>query len=281
MGLLPQPVVACPVVVLRTWPSGETSTIASLLTADAGYVRVIGKGARKQRSQLRPLLHAGRLIHLEFSLNPERQLQYARGGSLLLDPLAEATSLEKSAFLLASVELLDRCRPTGDCEAELFALCQDFFRVLSCAPTAGEAATFYAFELALLRLQGTAPELTACCGCNETQPPRSDRPLRFDPASGGLVCPRCLDAETAAGSRQLTVDARAALLALAEADWRDWSRCVLARELAREIGILLHRFLAYHLPGYRLPAALDLLPRRPRSAATDSPDDRPEEDRSQ
>jgi len=27
----------------------------------------------------------------------------------------------------------------------------------------------------------------------------------------------------------------------------------------REVGALLHRFLGYHLPGYRLPAALDLL----------------------
>ena len=33
----------------------------------------------------------------------------------------------------------------------------------------------------------------------------------------------------------------------------------LARSMRRELGALLHRFLGYHLPGYRLPAALDLL----------------------
>jgi hypothetical protein len=33
----------------------------------------------------------------------------------------------------------------------------------------------------------------------------------------------------------------------------------LPRPMRRELGSLLHRFLGYHLPGYRLPAALDLL----------------------
>ena len=32
-----------------------------------------------------------------------------------------------------------------------------------------------------------------------------------------------------------------------------------ARPVRREVGGALHRFLGYHLPGYRLPTALDLL----------------------
>jgi hypothetical protein len=34
------------------------------------------------------------------------------------------------------------------------------------------------------------------------------------------------------------------------------------RPLRREIGAHLHNFLGYHLPGYRLPAALELLRNR-------------------
>ena len=113
MSLLPQPVVASDALVLRTWPTGETSVVVSLLTSEYGYVRVIAKSARRPRSVLRPLTEPGRLVSVEFSLVPGRSLQYLRSGSLLLDPLGEGASLESSAFLLAALELVDRCRPAG------------------------------------------------------------------------------------------------------------------------------------------------------------------------
>ena len=45
---------------------------------------------------------------------------------------------------------------------------------------------------------------------------------------------------------------------------RSWPAAELTRAISRDWGVMLHRFLEYHLPGYRLPAALDLLrTRRP------------------
>lgn len=268
MGILSQPATASDAVVLRTWPSGETSVVASLLTERHGYVRVIAKGARSARSALRPLVQPGRLAALEFGLDPRRDLQYLRGGQLVLDPLAAANSLERTAFLLAAVEIVDRCRPSGAREERLFDLCRRFLQVLSCAAPGGEASLFYAFELALLDLQGLAPVLDSCAGCGAGMPSRGGVGLDFSPEAGGAVCPDCAAAGAGRDGRRLGRDVLGIMRALARAD-------ALAkppepdRRQAREVGILLHGFLTYHLPEYRLPAGLDLLraPRRTESGS--------------
>jgi DNA repair protein RecO (recombination protein O) len=258
MSLLPQPVATSDALVLRTWPTGETSVIASLLTDGCGYVRVIAKSARSPRSALRPLVQPGRLVNLEFTQVPGRSLQYLRGGSLLLDPLARAGSLEKSAFLLAAVELVDRCRPGGAREESLFGLCEDFLRMLCCAPPGGEAGLFYAFELALLAQQGVAPALEGCAACGSPLAMEEVGGL-FSPAAGGVVCGRCRAVQSSGAGRSLDRAAWRALRVLAARRPADPSPLPLPRPVARELGILLHQFLGYHLPGYRLPAALDLL----------------------
>jgi DNA repair protein RecO (recombination protein O) len=267
VGLLSRPVVVCDALVLRTWACGETSTIASLLTDGHGFVKVIAKAARRSGSALRPLVQSGRLIEVEFGLAPGRDLQYLRAGSVQLDPLSGAT-LHQHAYLLAAVELLDRCRSAGSDASQLFDLGAGFARVLSCASCGTESALFYAFELALLDRLGMTPELGRCtrCGCDGDV--LAERRLWFNPASGGVVCGGCESAAGVAGSRRLSAEARRALGDLADGRYGDEP----SPELRREIGVLLHRFLEYHLPGYRLPAALDLL-RRPADAGEIGPDD--------
>lgn len=253
MSVIAKPVAADRVLVLRCWPSGETSVIASLLAETHGYVRVIAKGARAARSALRPLVQPGRLVDAEFGLDPARELQYLKGGQLLLDPLLADNSLERTAYLLSALEIVDRCRPGDDGERRLFDLCRRFVDVLSSAGAGGEAPLFYAFELALLRVQGAAPILDRCAVCDRDL----DGPgtaVRFAPESGGTVCGRC--AGPGSTARPVAAGLLARLRALAgDGDAGE----AFGRRDAREAGILLHRFLTYHLPGYRLPASLDLL----------------------
>ena len=270
MGLLSRPVVVCDALVLRTWACGETSVIASLLTDGHGFVKVIAKSARRSGSTLRPLVQPGRLIEVEYGLATGRDLQYLRAGSVKLDPLSDA-DLEQHAYLLAAVELIDRCRTAGSDALRLFALGAEFVRMLSCATFGSAAPLFYAFELALLVCLGMAPELQRCtgCGCDGAEADRS--PFWFSPASGGLVCGRCEASRGNAGSRRLTTATQDALVDLAAGE----IAAAPSREVRREIGILLHRFLEYHLPGYRLPAALDLLrqPAAPGGFETDERDE--------
>jgi DNA repair protein RecO (recombination protein O) len=258
VSVLPRPAASDRGVVLRVWPTGETSSVASVLTAEHGLVRLLAKGARQTRSRLRPLVQPGRLVELEFSLDPARELQFLRGGGLLRDPLAAAPTLEKSAYLQAALELVDRCRPGHGHEAGLFPLCHGFLEVLSCAGPGREAALFYAFETALLELLGTGPELAGCVHCGRDRDDLAGGGLWFSPAGGGLVCGDCARAQGVAGARPLTAESLALWPELTAAP-RRWPDRTLPRAVARDWGVMLHRFLEYHLPGYRLPAALALL----------------------
>ncbi len=264
MGVLSRPSAATDALVLRTWPCGETSAIASLLTRDHGFVKVLAKAARRPRSRLRALVEPGRLVNVEFGLDPARELQYLRGGGVLLDPLAAGATLERSAYLLGALELVDRCRPAApgpgdDGEERLFGVCEEFVGMLSSPTCRQPAVLFFAFEWRLLERHGTAPQLGACscCGADGDGP---DGPgAWFQPAEGGQVCGRCTAGGAAAGARPLDRAALALLRRLRDEDLAPLADTDVDPAVRREVGVLLHRFLGYHLPGYRLPAALDLL----------------------
>lgn len=264
MSLLGRPTAATRALVLRAWPCGETSVIASLLSGDLGFVKVLAKGARQPRSRLRPLVEPGRLVEVEFSLDPNRELQYLRGGGVVLDALGEGATLERTAYLLAALELVDRCRPAasgaGDgAEAVLFGVCEEFLGVLS-SPTCGEPAVlFFAFEWRLLDRHGTAPQVQACSCCGRDGDDLEAGVAWFLPAEGGVVCGECAAGGTAAGARPVGPEALALLRGVATASLAELAVPGVDPAVRREAGTLLHRFLGYHLPGYRLPAALDLL----------------------
>jgi len=273
VSLLPRPSASTDALVLRSWPCGETSAVASYLTRDHGYVKVIAKAARRPRSQLRPLVEPGRLLDVEFGLDAGRQLQYLRAGSVHLDPMGTAPSLERSAFLLGALELVDRCRPleTGPGAPEagaetqaLFAVCEGFVRVLSSPTCQAPGLVFFGLEWDLLRLHGLAPDLEHCAACGVDLPAEPETGLWFAMAEGGGLCPGCGgEGGPASGARRRVTKAGWTMLRrLADTGARVESTPEWSGALRREMGALLHGFLGYHMPGYRLPAALDLL--RPR-----------------
>ena len=269
MGVMSRPAASTEALVLRAWPCGESSAVVSLLTRDHGYVKVIAKAARSGRSRLRPLIEPGRLVTVEFSLDPGRELQFLRGGEVDLDPMAEEPTLEKSAYLLGALELVDRCRPLGGdpdvkdqtpVVAHLFAVCGRFVRMLSSQSCNRPALLFFAFEWELLARHGMAPEVSSCVACGRVrrgsgtldpavQPRRRRHRLR-------TLHPR---RSASRGGRPLGKEAWDHLRDMARTgiDLDREGESTLARPLRREMGALLHRFLGYHLPGYRLPAALE------------------------
>jgi len=271
MGILPQPTVSTDAVVLRGWPCGETSIIASLLTEKMGFVKVLAKAARRPRSRLRPLVEPGRLVNVDFSLSPTRELQYLRSGSVNLDPVTAGIDLERSAYLLAALELVDRCRPAkaadgGSAADDLFGVCDAFIKMLSSQAEVGPARLYFYFEWQLLRQHGLDPEVTTCSACGELRPAEGNgNVMWFSPSEGGLVCGSC---GTGGSGRPLSADALSEFNAYDTGVFQDGIEEDLSRALRREVGAHLHRFLGFHLPGYRLPTALDLL--RPVKRAEES-----------
>ena len=258
--IFPDPTRASDCLVLRTWSSGETSIIASVLSGQDGYLRVIAKGARRQQSRLRGLVQPCSLANLEYSWREDRALQYLRGGHLILSPLQDSGSLERTACLMAMVELLDRCRLDRERADALFGFCRDSLSVLSSSDSAGEMSRFYAFELALLDFHGLAPRLNDCSACGAAVSPDRDASVVFDVSQGGVVCRDCRQAAGSTAGLRLDRDTLRYLADL-QSRARDTPRAMSdpARGIRRTAGVVLHHFLSYHLEGYRLPAGLDML----------------------
>lgn len=268
MSVLPQPTASSDSLVLRSWPCGESSVIASLLTRDHGYVKVIAKAARRPRSQLRALVEPGRVVAAEFGLDPHRELQYLRGGAVEWDPLGPGITLEESAFLQAALELVDRCRPVDGtvsraldhaATTELFGVCDRFVRMVSSPACLRPDLAFFAFEWQLLARHGMVPEVAGCTSCGLEQPELAATTMWFSPAEGGVICGRCARQDGTNAGKPLSVEALAIFDRMASGRIDLGQDLPFGRPLRREIGAHLHNFLGYHLPGYRLPAALDLL----------------------
>ncbi len=268
MGILPIPSISTDAVVLRAWSCGETSVIASLLTRELGFVRVLAKAARRPHSRLRALVEPGRLLNVDFSLDQSRELQYLRSGSVDLDPLSTGFSLEQSAFLLAALELVDRCRPVqvpdgGAPGADLYEVCDVFIRMLSSLENTNPARIFFAFEWQLLVRHGLEPELAHCAVCGTTVELENEaKALWFSASEGGLVCSNC--GRNSNIGRPLSSVALQEFRSYNTGAFLEEDHMEMNRALRREAGAHLHRFLGFHLPGYRLPTALDLLKPVPR-----------------
>ena len=258
MSLLPKPTVGSEAWVLRAWSCGETSVIASLLTREHGYVRMMAKGARGPRSQLRPLVEPGRLVNVEFSWNPDRELQYLRSGTVLLDFLTGDPTLEGTAYLLGALELADRCRPiqgsgSDRTAVEVFAICEEFLRVLSSEACSDPAFLFFAFEWELLQRHGMAPEVATCASCGNRLEESGEQVLWFSPADGGLVCGECVHLSGATRGNPLGQEALGFLRLLSRTGMRTPVDQALARGLRLPAGAVPTTGGSVALPGKHVP----------------------------
>jgi DNA repair protein RecO (recombination protein O) len=181
-------------IVLRRKDIGEADRILTLYTPAGGKVRAIAKGIRKPRSR-----KAG---HLE--LFTRSKLLLASGRDLDIVTQAEMVDayrplrdeLMRGAYAGYMVELLDRFTPDAEENDELYALLRDGLAWAATAQDLALAARYY--ELQLLGMAGYQPQLQRCLLCDRALQPEDQF---FAPSEGGVICPRCREAEKARAER--------------------------------------------------------------------------------
>lgn len=238
--------------VLRTYALGETSLIAVLLTAEAGLLRAVAKGARESRSRLRGLLQAGAALELQLYLKPRGGLHLLREASALGALPRPAATLEPLCLRLAALELVMCTTEEGEPLDGLYPLLDEYLELFAGEKEPGWAP-FLAFEVGLLALHGVSggADLDRCGLCGR---PLDSGALRFLPEEGVFACDRHAD--------------EGLPLAPEEKDWL--LSIFLARPAAlaghlppaavrARVGHLLHLALSRHLPGYRTPRSLAML----------------------
>ncbi|MCP4544856.1 MAG: DNA repair protein RecO [bacterium] len=236
--------------VLRTWPLGETSLIVLLLTEDDGTRRAVAKGARGIKSHFRGLLEPGTPVEAVLYLKRRSDLHLLKEISLAGTLPGSSRSLQTLALRLAGIELIILCHREEANHDGLFDLLDEYLRIFDSGEEVGFAPLF-AFEAALLALNGLLPELDTCC---ITDKPLTDDNFRFLPVEALFARADCghegIDLER--GDR----DWLQSLFRTSPSGMRDR---LMPDGVRKRIGRVLHIALSHHLPGYRLPRALAML----------------------
>jgi DNA repair protein RecO (recombination protein O) len=171
-------------IVLRARSLGEADKIYTLFTIERGKLDAVGKGVRRQKSQL-----AGRL---EFT--SEVALTMHRGRNLDVITSAEivrehwAAIVDPAAFATAHliVELVDAFSEPDLAQPEVYALLRGALHALCAAPD--PARLVPRFSLRLLGALGFGPASEACVRCGD---PFAEHRAFADLEAGGLACERC------------------------------------------------------------------------------------------
>ena len=173
-------------LVLRTFPLGEMSVVAVLLTRSRGKVRAVAKGARgpgdKYQSSLQPL------SEVRTTLYGREGTELFRLGAVELLRSSEPpnSNLESLLALEYCAELFEAFLPPDVRDDDAYRLGRSCVTALKQRGSDGTAVMRYA-EAWTLKLHGLYPSLVRCLAC---QKPLTGG-LAFDRVAGRVVCANC------------------------------------------------------------------------------------------
>lgn len=226
-------------VVLRTHKLGEADRIITLLTRERGVVRAVAKGVRKTTSRF-----GGRLepfMHVDLQLAEGRSLDIVTQVETL-NPFARDLGSSYPAYTAgtAMLETAERLvSEDGEPAVQQVQLLVGALKALV-AGRSTPGLILDSYQLRALAVAGFAPSFDACARCGAV-PPAGLPHRSFHAPSGGMLCPDCRIAGSAAPAPS-TVTLLAALLV------GEWDVVNASDDRSRrEASGVVAAYLAWHL----------------------------------
>jgi len=186
--MLPLGIFATSAIVLRTFPFGDTSRIAVLLTRDRGKVRVLAKGARGPKSRVGAALEPFAVIEAVYYDKSGRDLQLLKSAETVALHPGLTDTPSRLAFASAALELCDLSLTGEEAGPEFFDHLAAVLGQLEGAGRDQVGLFFGAYELRIAALLGYEAQLAACRGCGG---PVDQPGASFSTAEGALICAAC------------------------------------------------------------------------------------------
>lgn len=168
--------------MLAHFDLGEADRVVTLLTPEAGKVRAIAKGVRRQRSRIGGSVEP--FAELDLVLARARTFDVITQVTLAHAWLALRDRLESTATAWYLGELADRAVEERAGPHPVYGLLRRSCQLLDDGMLPGRVARWY--ELGLADALGVRPELDRCTECHRVLE-ESDR-FRWVPALGGVLC---------------------------------------------------------------------------------------------
>lgn len=173
-------------IILRSRAYGESDKIVTFLTADAGKLTGIAKGAKNSRRRFANCLDPLTRVRVHYRIRAGASLVFMESCDLLQPP-DELADPRKFAYGSYLTELIDQLTADAQVVGELYTLLAEGLETLR--KSAATAAFLRGFELRLLHGAGYGPELRACVRCHRLLQP-AERAF-LDPRHGSMVCAGC------------------------------------------------------------------------------------------
>jgi DNA repair protein RecO (recombination protein O) len=235
-------------IVLRVVDTGEADRVVTLLSRERGKIAAFARGARTSRRRFGGALEPFTLVAAEVRERAGSDLLGLDSVSPLQAFGAIRGDLARISCAAYAAELSRELVRDHEAHEDLFDLLAAYLAALDAGPAWPTALR--AFELGALRAAGLSPRLDACARCGGA--PEPDRPARFDPGQGGILCPACAPL-AAPGAPTLSPMAAAGLARLSRGGLASAAAEPLAPGAGREARDALTAFLDHHL-GRRLQA---------------------------
>ncbi|MGE4357201.1 MAG: DNA repair protein RecO [Candidatus Omnitrophota bacterium] len=226
------------VFVLKRSEFRETSLILTLFTKEFGKINGLAKGVRVSPSRWRtsfPLFSYNTIVFY-----PRRGLNLITEGELLDDFGKDFSPFNKHIFASYLVELVDLFMPLEEKNERIFELLLKFFLLMRNEKDLERMVRI--FEIKLIQLTGFSPRIDRCIRCKRN----IMNSAYFSHRDGGLLCKNCASQDKNSSLIQPgTISTLKHILKVPEDILL--SRFKMNRLICEELGVILKKFLAYHL----------------------------------
>jgi DNA repair protein RecO (recombination protein O) len=225
-------------VVLKAFDYGEADRILTLFTSQQGKIRAIAKGVRKIKS--RKSGHLDLFMRSNLLLARGRQLDIVTQAETLETFLPMRSDLWRASQGQYVAELIESFSAENLPSYPLYALLVATLRRL--ATSENLALAIRSFEVQLLTIVGYRPQLHRCLNCDTAIQPEANR---FSPKLGGVLCPACVAADSAAP--QISVPALKVLRNLQTNEGAMLAVTDVGESIEREVEQRLQEYIAHRL----------------------------------
>ena len=157
-------VVTTEAIVLRSYNLAEADRIVLCFTRSAGLIRGVAKGARRMKSRFGAALEPFTVVNLEFREKENRELVSINSVEILKSHFDLAADVECNEALGYMGELVNEFAPPHEANEKLFRMVAACLDALAAAPPIAKMIVRY-FEIWILRLAGSFPDVTTCAVC--------------------------------------------------------------------------------------------------------------------
>ena len=185
-------VVTTEAIVLRSYNLAEADRIVLCFTRDAGLIRGVAKGARRMKSRFGAALEPFTLVRLEFREKENRELVTITGVEIMKSHFDLAADVDCAEALGYMAELVNEFAPPHEANEKLFRMVSACLDALAAAPHISKLVLRY-FEIWILRLAGSFPDVSACAVCGSSLTPTQPVYLDFESAVRCGNCSRGVD----------------------------------------------------------------------------------------